>query len=574
MSMLKARILVCGAGAAVTGLLILLALVKRNEKTGRKVLFATLIFSLFTAVYATLTYGQVTFHSDTATATLLAQSVIKNRSLFPKTWNFVNGDLWFLSLHLTTLLPSLLLKNQALAREIGSVLLYVPAVLSMVYFCRRIFKNDSWLLAVPMYLVHLYGCADHTLYQASYAEMMLWMCLLVGFFYEVYRRYEEKHSVKYLLLFAVFTALVSLQGARFLAELTVPLWCTCLILIYLKIREQKDEDIDWKGSAKKALYCSAVVLIPALLGAGLYVLLTRADLFAMVNSDDNALVFVPTMTAAVKNFAETVGNFFLNFAYREKSHFPSLSAIQTMSAMVMCVLVCFVVPFLQAKKLKEEDGAVRFFFCYAMVHNALMLFIVIFFGKTTPRYILTSIFTLILISARYIWCYWLKLPNFRKYLWLALFVLATGIQCLGFLRDTATWKDDLYREKAVVREIEDRGITKAYGTYWRAYKYEVLSDLKIRFGGVTVYQKSGIKPYYWLVDDSAFEKTDGRTCLVLADWEYKDFETALKTYLGEPEEFVSVGDYRILFFDHDIITDMNDTASWKHKNEDVVSPKG
>ena len=55
--------------------------------------------SVIVAVYSILTYGQTIIHSDTATATLLSESILKHHSFFPRTWNYVNGDTSLLQEH-------------------------------------------------------------------------------------------------------------------------------------------------------------------------------------------------------------------------------------------------------------------------------------------------------------------------------------------------------------------------------------------------------------------------------------------------------------------------------------------
>ena len=53
--------------------------------------------ALGVAGYSILTFGQTDVHSDTATATLLAQAQLKYHSFFPKSWCYANGDIWVLS---------------------------------------------------------------------------------------------------------------------------------------------------------------------------------------------------------------------------------------------------------------------------------------------------------------------------------------------------------------------------------------------------------------------------------------------------------------------------------------------
>ena len=57
-----------------------------------KVLRIVCFMTIAVACYSILTYGQTDIHSDTATATLLAQSQIRNQSLFPISWNYTASN--------------------------------------------------------------------------------------------------------------------------------------------------------------------------------------------------------------------------------------------------------------------------------------------------------------------------------------------------------------------------------------------------------------------------------------------------------------------------------------------------
>lgn len=59
-------------------------------------LSCTMIFGV--VVYSILTIGQTNIHSDTATATLLAQTELRYISFFPKSWCYANGAIWVLSI--------------------------------------------------------------------------------------------------------------------------------------------------------------------------------------------------------------------------------------------------------------------------------------------------------------------------------------------------------------------------------------------------------------------------------------------------------------------------------------------
>ena len=85
-------------------------LAARHQQSGKtyvdRVLQALLLVNLAALVlYICLSY-KFGFHSDSAASNLLAHEIGETGSYFPVDWNYVNGDLWVLSVH-TWLLPFL-----------------------------------------------------------------------------------------------------------------------------------------------------------------------------------------------------------------------------------------------------------------------------------------------------------------------------------------------------------------------------------------------------------------------------------------------------------------------------------
>ena len=186
-------------------------------------LLKTVCFAAVTvAAYSILTYGQTDIHSDTATATILAESIRKHHSLFPKTWNYANGDIWVLSINLPVMLAMCFISNQSLARTVGSLIWVCLARVGVVYQSKKMFKDKSWMLSIPIFGVFLFNMGDMLLYQAAYTSQILWISVCTMLLYFIYKMYDEKKAGKYLIGYGILMILLVMSGIRLLAEQAVP----------------------------------------------------------------------------------------------------------------------------------------------------------------------------------------------------------------------------------------------------------------------------------------------------------------------------------------------------------------
>ena len=558
----------------VAAVALVLIPVIRKKVSKDIILRALCVVSVFSAAYSILTYGQIFIHSDTATAILLSESIVRHHNFFPATWNYANGEIWVLGNHLFSMLPSLLIGDKSLARVIGSLICVICALICVVYQSKKMFKNNSWLLSVPLLTVFLFGENDMTLYQAAYTGLILWLTLSNTLLYEVYRNIGNKQCKKYLCIHGILMILLTMGGSRILAELTIPTLCTYLIFIYLEIKSRNQRKIE-QNDIKKIKYMVGAILIPSVIGIGIYVWLRTWH-----NMGDNILneiIFADSIAAMGDNIGTTLYNFFECFGYTGGAAIISTTGFRNVISLTMCTIICFIVPWLQARRIKEESEAVQLFCIFGLIHNLIMIIMSVCMGKLSVRYLLSSVFVFVIISARYIYVYWIHQESVKQYVWTGLFVMATLIECVGLVKGSISigWADMLSQEKEFNQELMSRGLTKGYATYWNAYSNEIYSDLQIRYGGVYI-TETDIKPREWLVDNEVFESEDTDTFLLLSAEENAMIGQNLSNICGEPIECfvmnqISIcGDEKNSFpveeryvyvFDHDIVNDMEEGVS-------------
>lgn len=504
--------------------------------------------SVIVAVYSILTYGQTIIHSDTATATLLSESILKHHSFFPKTWNYANGDIWVLNNGLFCILPTLLIKNQSLARMIGSVTFLIISLLGIVYQSKKMFKNNSFLVSIPLLIIYLYASGDMILYQAAYTGQILWIAICPVLLCEAN---QENYKKKYVLLYWIITILLLMGGIRMAAEQTIPLLGAIAIMWIIAILHKRDNN--WKKSWKKIIQVMSGVIIPSAIGYGIYIWLTTWH--NVNNTVNNQMVFVDSLDTVGKNIVDLIKNFFACFGYVGNVQLVSFAGIRNLVSVIIAGLVCFIIPALQYKKFNQEIKEVQFFCLFGLIHNIVMIILAIFTGKSEARYLLTSVFVVEIIAARYIYQYWLDGNVVRDTVLVLCFATATFIECVLMVQMSGGWDTTLQAKKSFNQELIDRGLEKGYASYWNAYTNEVYSDLKVKYAGVSL-SETAIASYKWLVDNDAYEDEQRNTFLLLDEAENQQLQSSIDKICGVPiDNFVLNGMY-VYVFDHDLARDI------------------
>lgn len=496
--------------ATIFSLLIVPKFQKKNIVCEQVLKFIA-VCSIIIAVYSILTYGQTVIHSDVSTAVLLAKSQIENHSFFPRTWNYGNGDVWVLGTNLLILPFFHLMHNYSLIRMLASVILIFLAVLAMRYQANTGFEDQSWLIAVPFVLLYLAkGQGDCVLYQAAYISNIIWIPIVSLWSYKLI---HNKHNIKYKILVSLTLFLLGMSGIRYFAELVLPLLGACIILCYFEIRNEEFQDI--KSKIIKIIPNCIIILVSSFIGFGMHLYI--ASTHTLNSGENDEVVFVKSWLG---NIPVAIENFFGCFGYQSKVSVFSVDGIENLILIFAALLLIFVFPILQAIKIKNEKAYTKYFFTFGVIHNLIMIMMVVFFGKLATRYLLSSVFVCILISARYIYKYWFMQKSVEKYVWITIYGVMTCYLGVVLLLQSIGWTTQLAKEKGFNQQLLDMGITKAYATYWNAYNNQIYSDMKINYAGIDIYGEC-IKPHKWLVDNSAFEKEDGKSALILDKKENK-----------------------------------------------------
>ena len=532
-------------------------MINNNVKRINLLFAVLLIVSVITGVYSILTEGQAVLHSDTATATLLAQAQLKYHTLFPKSWCYGNGEIWLITTNLFTLPFSALMKNQSLARMAGSAVWVLIAVLA-IYLCTRfLMKSKSWLISIPIFLLFTVSQYDHILYQASYIGVIVWLMLSIWFSYEMF--YGEKPK-KYVITYLISTLTIFLGTIRYAGEITIPIIGTIILMKYL---ETSQSDYDIAVIVKDLFQKIFVICIPAVVGHLIYKRI--CETCTMINTGTNRIEFSTGMENCLDNIWNAVKDMCGSFGFAFPTALFSTWGIRNLLSIVVCIIILFIIPVLQYKNFKNESKEIRYFLLFVLIHNLEMLMLYMVFSKSNSRYLLSSVFLLEMVSARYIYEYLIKKTDLNQLIVVCSYTLIILVYIVSLTYPNRSWKSEVQEKKEFCRELTDRGLTKGYGEFWHVYNKEVYSDLSLKFGAIFV--EDGISPFYWLVDSNTFIPEKGiDTFLLLDNTGNRKYNRIAKQQFGPTKDEFELNSgrdrYYIYVWDYDIAEKFNAPKSW------------
>lgn len=529
------------------------------------------LFALSVALYSTLTYGQIAIDSDTAIATILADKQLRHRSLFPRTWNYANGDVLVLFINLVILPFIRIIHNQSFLRAFASALWILLSCVGVFVLSEKTFKDSSWKLVVPFVLLFITqsNIAAMILYQAAYIGQLTIVCfsvvLALGFF-----RVDQnsnfpllichKKNICKIILFFIFMFLLVLGGSRQIGEIILPLM---LSFVAFSIIETTSENTDNKKNFKQSLFMVLIVATPAVLGFLCYKRVSATH--NVNNSVNNAMLFTGNIQSWWSNLESLISNHFFIYGITSGVFVGSLEGLKNLVSIFSAIFISFIIPVLQLSKIKTEDKNVVFFCLFAFIHNIIIFLLIIFMQKTTVRYTLSSVFLEIIVSSHYIYKYWFKENKFVFVRSVLVFIVVLGIviNATYCLSQSKGWHEKLVQKRQFVSWLKSFNCKKGYATYWNAYTNEVYSNLDIRFGAVN-FEGNELTPFYWLVDSDVYDYTENKPSFLLLDEKETGYAASesFQRIFGKPGKILTYENYTAFLFDYDIAQVFKGNESW------------
>ena len=450
----------------------------RNKITDRhtRMLTYTILVGILVC-FALFTYGRAHIQGDSAQSIRYANAILDEHSLFPKEWSYGNGEFYVFNSLPFVVLFCLFIGNKSLAIVLGTLATLLVAVVSIILVSEKVLKSRCWTLIIPIFLIFLSSPESRymIIYMGAYVMEMTALTLV---FYFLYRALKS-HSIHHLVLHSVFLFIMILGGSRYLAEYTLPALLAFVFAYYMQIRDKESVSFkaDFKYIGKILLY----VLLPSLVGFIAYKYLSSTH--TMVGNGIENLVLEDSIEEVFANALTAVSSFFAMFGYNGGVSVASIAGLQSLVGLVICIIVCFVIPILQAVKIKNESQDTQLYFTFGVAHNLVLFMVAVLCGKNSERYLLSSAYVWIIISARYLYTYLLDNKKYKAVLWEALFVVAIFVEGAALIQSTADSSIGVSSYAKICDALKEHNLSKGYATYWVGYPVEVYSNNDIKIGG-------------------------------------------------------------------------------------------
>lgn len=482
-------------------------------------------------IYTTLTYGRAIINSDVSLVDRFYKAVVETKSIYPTSWNAVNGEVYAFTRLPISVLVLAFVKDKALAIVISNCILFTIAVAGVIWLTTKFFGNKSWLICVPLLCVYIFGdnARNMIFLHGAYCPGVLVYTFVFGLFW--FDVLDENKSKARTALYSFLLFLMILGGKRHVAEYLLPTIAVFVFYIVFMKKNIENRTTIIKMSALK-------LFIPSALGYALYKYVCSTHNMNFGGNSNPSLEL--GIDHLVTNIKIAVSNIYENFGYSSDR-----TIVYKIVAITVGTLIWIVIPVLQAFEYKKLNEKEQIFFLTALVHNVELFLVIIVCDMLQARYTLSTIFMCLMVSGNYIYKKLAQL-EFKKLrvAIVCLFALVSLGLCRDLVRHSIGWNDKMNAQKQIAEELVAHDIAKGYASFWNGYPVEVYSNGKITFGGVDISEASLMKQYS-NCDNSCYEYMEGKSCVMLSEKECDDLRNVLgdgfiHQIIGDPSEVFEI----------------------------------
>ena len=499
---------------------------------------------------------QAFFNSDAAIANILAEEIVRSGEFFPKTWWYVNNDLWVFYKHLL-LIPWVMAGENGFFAHGVSVALVIGATMTVLALLLRtlgLSKAAALMGCVvislgysPMYLREVYGEAAYTWYFAFILSfLLLWL------------RANQSDSGRFArpFLFALLLVLLYLvvieNPVRFLTYYIAPFLGAFLLMLYAErealLVRKKD---DWRAALFPRIIPGAAIAGVLLLGGISHKLL----LAGLLNAEgaNNALL-VPLQNLPFHLAYSVLGLLnFIGAEWRDKVVLASVEGVLSLLKLGLYPVALVLPAFYARRNFLRLTHPQRYFLALSYLGFGLIFFLYAvstlhdggaYAARNNIRYIIPFLM-MILVCPVVMWRFF---PQVAKAVLVAAFLLALG----------STWKNispEGWHETAkgradLIGALKSRGLSSGYAPYWDSHVFTVLSKGEVRIRPLDIDWR-GIGLCLWLSSDQWYEKgyTDGKVFFLVAKEKLDNWKAGCEKFsLPKPIESFVHGNHTVFVF--------------------------
>ena len=515
---------------------------------GLIVVFSLLIY-LFTASVPTI-------NSDAAAPFNLAREMLRTGEIFPDGWVGSTGIFHFnymiwLCLHI--------IPDYLLAKSVVEFLYACIFAASIVLLCRWVFRNQSWLLIIPILFTCLSFDPHYEILfvQCAYTNVLFFTFFVMAFFGRSVVDWENwVLDKKWVIFTCIMLFLSCLFGIVLVQSILIPMFGSFVILVLKRHKDNKTWS-EFKGVLR---YIPYILLLGIAGSVGFLGSMKIYDLSGVVGNNG-----VTTFISSLDDLILSVASIFQGILCYVQ--FPSGTSLFSLNGILGLIRVCAVValtvvfPFFAFRNFKHEPIHKQFFLLFVLLHVAEILVIMALCGPigaiSAGRYLISSIILLMVVGLNYIYETFLLRKNVLGWLY-SLGVSMVAVICmLPVWMSYSGYQANLTAATGITDFLQENDLEFGYATFWNAGRNTILSNGEVQISGV-IPVNNVVSPYYWLTSKDWYEPDfyTGRSFLMLTSGEIEGYAPNgyEATQLGNPDEILTYGDYTILVYNYNIST--------------------
>jgi hypothetical protein len=511
---------------------------------------------------------QAFFNSDAAIANILAEEIVRSGEFFPKTWWYVNNDLWVFYKHLL-LIPwvmagenSFFAHGVSVALVIGITMLVLASLLRALGLSRTAAVMGCVLIGMgysPMYLREVYGEAAYTWYFAFILSfLLLWLRT---------NRPDSGRFAKpalFSLLLALLYLVVIENPVRFLIYYIAPFSGAFLVLLYAEREALLDRGKGaWLAALSPKLIPTAAIFAALLLGVLSHnLLLTGIHLAGGAN---NALL-VPLQELLFHIAYSVLGLLnFIGAEWQDKVVLASVQGVLSLLKLGFYPVALLLPAYYAGKNFQRLDQPQRYFVALSYLGFSLIFFLYsvstlhegAYAARNNIRYIIPYLM-MILVCPVVMWRFF---PPVAKAVLVVTFLLAFA----GSWKNISPegWQETVKARTDLVAVLKSRGLASGYAPYWDSHIYTVLSKGEVRIRPIDIDWR-GIGLCLWLSSNRWYEKSsaEGKVFFLVPKDKLDNWQDGLeKLSLPPAAETFSQGNYTVFVFPDNPLPKLGEAGS-------------
>lgn len=516
---------------------------KQKEKLLKNMYLFLLLSSLLSLTFFTLVSYKYRFHSDAATAAMIALEQTRTGALYVKNW-YYSQDFWPMFVFNGVVLLQPIVDNAFLATQIP-VLLQTVIIFFLSFNILKIFSKNrlNYLLLAFLFSGVSNLWSEFFFGQGQYGNVLMWTLLGLVFLIKAQLHLNASRNKLYFFGLFLINTYINTTSIRY-----VPLFsgAAILSLIFLYV-----VDLEKATKNKPLLFLIINLTISTVLGQLIFSYLKLNYHFV---SGVNGSTLVDYDVMLHENLPRLIhGLFGLMTDSGVGSPLASLKGI-VFSYKFFMSLILFGLPFCAVKKMiasftkKQLTFPQQFLLIFTMIQLLISLFSVLFIQTiinhiAAARYMMLPIFICMLLVPFLFDKFQMSLNK--------QFLICIGVLPLIFSNIYLLNKDNFSAppQKAQLASfLLSNGLTHGYATFWNADSLTVISNYKVKVYHIT---DTKLEPSLYMSSPFFYSQPDAKeNFLLLTDEEVGkfDFET-IKAHIGEPIKTLSFQGYKIFVYD-------------------------